>query len=91
MSHHAPTPECKALLVQIGDYIDGELEAELCAQLEQHLANCDNCRIMVDTTRKTVLLYRRQSQQQPVELSPEVNDRLWQTLRSEGCISKSEE
>jgi predicted anti-sigma-YlaC factor YlaD len=77
--------------MQLGDYIDGELEAELCAQLEQHLANCDNCRIMVDTTHKTVLLYRRQSQKQPVHLSAKVNDRLWQALESEGCISKSED
>jgi len=90
LSHHDHTPECQALLMQLGDYIDGELEAKLCAQLEQHLATCENCRIMVDTTRKTVLLYRRQSQQQPVYLSPEVSNRLWQALEGEGCVSDAE-
>ncbi len=33
------------------------MEAELCAEIEQHVAECDNCRIVVDTLKRTVTLY----------------------------------
>jgi predicted anti-sigma-YlaC factor YlaD len=79
------------LLDQLGDYIDGDLEAKLCAQLEQHLTGCDICRIMVDTTRKTVLLYRREHLRHPLQLLPEISSRLWQALDREGCVSELEE
>ncbi len=49
---------CQELKAQLSDYIDGEVDPALCKELEEHLANCDNCRIVVDTVRKTILLYR---------------------------------
>ena len=42
------TSTCAELKAQLSDYIDGELEAGLCAELERHLAGCDNCRIVVN-------------------------------------------
>ena len=89
-NHSEQTPECQALLAQLGDYIDGELEQSLCAEIEQHLADCNDCRVLVDTTRKTVLLYRQQGQQNPVELPAEITGRLWQKLDEEGCISSAD-
>ena len=86
--HH--TPECQALLTQLGDYIDGELEAALCAKIEQHLANCNDCQVLVDTTRKTVLLYRRHGQYAQLELPVDVTSRLWQALEDEGCVQSSD-
>ena len=92
MSHHHQhhTPECQALLAQLGDYIDGELEAALCTEIEQHLAGCDDCRVLVDTTRKTVLLYRQHHQHRQVELPPDVTTRLWQALENEAGLSSAE-
>ncbi len=52
------TSTCAELKAQLSDYIDGDLDAGLCAELKRHLAGCDNCRIVVDTLRKTILLYR---------------------------------
>lgn len=75
---HHHTPHCRDLLGQISDYIDGELEAALCAELEQHLAGCHDCQVLVDTTRKTVTLYRRYGQ--ATELPASALDRLWQVL-----------
>ncbi len=49
---------CQELKAQLSDYIDGELDPGVCAEIERHLAGCDNCRIVVDTLRKTILLYR---------------------------------
>ena len=71
---------CRELLDQLSEYIDGELEASLCTELEAHLAHCANCRVMVDTLRKTITLYHAQA---PAELPSEVEDRLYKVLRLE--------
>jgi len=84
MTHHHRSAACAALLDQLHNYIDGELEAALCAEIEEHLAGCDDCRVLVDTTQKTITLYRRQT---PVELPEGAMTRLQQALRSAGCIS----
>jgi len=49
---------CDDLIGNLSDYIDGELEPELCKELESHLAGCQNCRLMVDTMEMTVKLCR---------------------------------
>jgi predicted anti-sigma-YlaC factor YlaD len=69
---------CRELVAQFSEYIDGELEAALCAQLEAHLAECPNCRVMFDTVRKTITLY--QSYGTP-ELPSDVQRRLYRVLR----------
>ena len=45
---------CESLLGFLSDYVDGELGAELCREIEKHIAECEDCRIVVDTTRKTI-------------------------------------
>jgi anti-sigma factor RsiW len=85
MSHHHHSAQCEALLSQLHDYIDGELEAALCAAIEAHLSCCDDCRVLVDTTQKTITLYRRQT---PVELPAGALNRLRQALDDAGCRSE---
>ncbi|MCL4299852.1 MAG: zf-HC2 domain-containing protein [Anaerolineae bacterium] len=79
-----PEPRCRMFFDQLSDYVDGELAASLCAELEHHLADCPNCRIVVDTTRKTVSLYRRTGQ---AEMPAGVSERLWQALEQAGLLS----
>ncbi len=67
--------ECRELLGLLSDYVDGELEAELCAAIEQHMAECGHCRVVVDTLRKTVKLYHHLSEE-PITLPAEVQERL---------------
>ena len=57
MSEHVHTPHCKQLLGNLSEYIDGDLQAELCAEIEAHLKDCDNCRVVINTLKKTVELY----------------------------------
>lgn len=52
-----PDKNCKSLLGSLSDYVDGTAQEELCRELERHLANCEDCRIVVDTLKKTVYLY----------------------------------
>ena len=71
---------CKEMLGSLSDYIDGDLEAQLCAEIEQHMAGCGNCRVVVDTLSKTVSLYREVGHE-PVP--PEAKDRLYAVLKLE--------
>lgn len=76
--------ECQHLLGQLSDYVDGELEQTMCEEIERHLADCQNCRIVVDTPSKTVALYQTQGQ----TLVPgEVEERLYKVLNLESLIS----
>lgn len=68
---------CRHLLGQLSAYLDGELSDELCAEIERHLADCADCRVVVDTLRKTVLLYREAPQP---GFPLEARERLYQAL-----------
>lgn len=50
--------DCKDLLKSLGDYIDGDLEPGLCAELESHMHDCVDCRLVVDSLKKTITVYR---------------------------------
>ncbi|GAB4426884.1 MAG: hypothetical protein Kow0031_06820 [Anaerolineae bacterium] len=91
MHNHHTDAHCKELLGQLSDYIDGELEAALCAEIEAHIAGCHDCRVLVDTTKKTVALYRRRNTEVEAEISPDVSARLWLALRTAGVKLSPEE
>jgi anti-sigma factor RsiW len=65
------------MLGNLSNYIDGELEAELCAEIEEHVAECVNCRIVVDTLKRTVTLYHDHGHE---PLPDDVRRRLLATL-----------
>ena len=56
MAEHDHNRDCRRMLGELSKYLDGEASEELCAEIEQHMANCEDCRIVVDTLGKTVLL-----------------------------------
>lgn len=69
---------CRALLSSLSDFVDGILEDELCDEIERHMGECENCRIVVDTLRKTISLYHATSS--PAELPENVRERLFHRL-----------
>ena len=71
---------CKSLLAGISDYVDGTAQEEFCRELERHLEGCENCRIVVDTMKKTVYLY--QSTSEP-DMPADVRERLFKRLDME--------
>ncbi len=75
MAEH--TGSCEHLLADLSDYLDGEAAASTCAEIERHLADCPDCRVVVDTLRKTISLY--QDLPQP-DLPVEVRARLFVAL-----------
>jgi len=68
---------CRHLLDDLSDYLDGEAAAEVCAEIERHLAGCVDCRVVVDTLRKTVAVFRELPQP---ELPVETRRRLYTSL-----------
>ena len=54
---------CRHLLASLSEFVDGTLEQELCAEIERHLANCEDCQIVVDSLEKTIYLYHRTAQE----------------------------
>ena len=53
---------CEELLQYLSDYIDQNLDEELTAAAREHLATCENCRVVLDTTQQTIFLFREQGQ-----------------------------
>jgi hypothetical protein len=45
---------CAEFLAEFGDYIEDAANPGLRARLEEHLHECKTCRVIVDSTRKTI-------------------------------------
>jgi anti-sigma factor RsiW len=59
---------CETLLTYLSDYIDNNLDEDLTAEAEEHLATCRNCSVMLDSTQKMILLARQNGKRQiPIE------------------------
>jgi anti-sigma factor (TIGR02949 family) len=76
---------CKDVIGQLSDYLDAEAERDLCDQLERHFKTCPDCRVYVDTVKKTILLYRSAT---PLECPEEVRARLHAALSYEYANAK---
>jgi len=58
---------------KLSEYLDGELDPVLGEQLTRHLEHCEDCGLVVDTTRKTIEMY---CNAEPAPLPDEVRKRL---------------
>ena len=77
MAHTDKDHNCKHLLGDLSDYLDGDASDSVCADIERHLATCNDCQVVVDTLNKTIRLYRELPQP---EVPDDVRRRLYQTL-----------
>jgi len=57
---------CEQLLDYLSDYIDNNLSDELTQVAQDHLATCPNCRVVLNSTQKMILLYREQGKQREI-------------------------
>ncbi len=84
MGQHEGCPE---ILSQLADYLDGTAPETLCAEIERHLAGCPDCTVVVNTTRKAILLYRDSP---AAGLPADVRNRLYRTLDLEDLLRGAE-
>jgi predicted anti-sigma-YlaC factor YlaD len=87
MNDHIHTGLCKQLIGNLSDFMDGDLTEELCVEIEEHLKNCENCRIVVNTLRKTIELYKQPSG--PFDLPDHVRERLFLKLQLREFLKKA--
>jgi RNA polymerase sigma-70 factor (ECF subfamily) len=53
-----PSPACRDVVVAFSRHLEGEIDSNLCAELEQHLQGCPSCRSRCDSLRATLRLCR---------------------------------
>ena len=77
---------CKDFLSELSDYLDESIDAELRAKLEEHIAECPNCWVVVDTCQKTLKVYKGM---EPQEVPSPIKDRLMAAVQkkiaAKGC------
>jgi hypothetical protein len=68
---------CKQFLQELNDYLDPNIDAEMKNHLNSHVTQCPNCFVIVDTTLKTLQVYKGVEQQ---TIPEDVKTRLWKAL-----------
>jgi anti-sigma factor RsiW len=61
----------------LSEYLDENTDKELRAKLEAHIAECPNCWVIADTTKKTIQIYRGMD---PYPIPRDVESRLMKAL-----------
>lgn len=74
--------KCKEILEKLGEFIDGDLDPQLCRELEKHMEDCHPCLIFVNTLKQTLTLYKYASGE---PMPKEVHLRLHAFLRKNCC------
>ena len=82
---HSHDHDCRQVLSELNDYVDGELSPELCVALESHLEQCENCQIVLDTLHKTVYLVQHIDDELQ-KLPGDVEYRLFASLNLESFL-----
>jgi anti-sigma factor (TIGR02949 family) len=80
---------CDALLQSLSEYIDGSLSDEMCEEIRKHLETCGDCRVVFNTTRRTIDLVRMPPEA-PESLPDDVRERLFRRLDLEGLLPRRE-
>jgi anti-sigma factor RsiW len=72
--------DCKHVWDYISAYIEGEVDAELRAEIDQHLETCEICSAVLDSTRNVVVLV---ADDRVFELPAGFSERLHERLEKE--------
>jgi len=49
---------CKEFLRELNDYLDETGDLQLRRRIESHITECPNCFVILDTTKKTIQVYK---------------------------------
>jgi hypothetical protein len=73
---------CTEFLAMIDDVIDQSVGAETRAEIEVHLRKCGHCEVVLDTTRKTIEIYRcHEVYEFPTEVSERLHSAIMERCR----------
>jgi anti-sigma factor RsiW len=68
---------CKDFLSELSDFLDENVDQEVRAKLDQHIAQCPNCWVIADTTKKTIQIFKGMD---PYPIPQDVESRLMAAL-----------
>jgi len=68
---------CSEFIAQLDDLLENRVSATLRAELDEHLRTCEHCVITMNTTRKTIEIYRSH---ELYELPNDLRDRLQKAI-----------
>jgi anti-sigma factor RsiW len=77
---------CKDFLHELSDYLDECADAQVRAKLEAHIAECPNCWVIADTTKKTIRIYRGMD---PYPVPADVESRLMKALEKKMAAGRT--
>ena len=70
---------------ELSDYLDEAVDVEVRRKIEVHITECPNCFVILDTTRKTIQVYKGM---QPQVLPQEVQARLMKAVERKMATRK---
>ncbi len=76
---------CTDFLAKLTDYFDGRVEPELLEEVEHHIAECKHCEVVLDSTTKTINIYR---DHEIYDFPPELEQRLQSAIMARCCPPK---
>ena len=71
--------KCRDIIRELSDYLNGEVDSGTVAEIERHIAHCEDCWLVVDTTRKTIQIF---CNSEPAPLPDDVRERLHTALEN---------
>ncbi len=76
---------CTEFLAMLDDLIDDTVTTTLRADLQQHLRGCEHCEVTLNTTRKTIQIYRsHEIYEMPVGLRERLHKAIMERCKK-GC------
>ena len=74
---------CEKLIKQVCDDLSEDINSELCAQLKEHLDDCEDCRNQVESMKGTVNLFQCLKEK---KVPQDMHDRLFKMLNVDDAV-----
>jgi len=58
VAHGPGSPECREIFARLSEFLDGELDPDLCSRFEGHMDGCPPCQAFLESLRRTIELTR---------------------------------
>ena len=71
--------KCTDFLKELNDFLEGSADEKLMADLKEHMTWCYNCKVVLDTTKHTIQIYK---ENKVYELPDQVRSRLQEAILS---------
>jgi len=65
-------------LNELSEFLDDTIDREIKAKLEKHVSECPNCWVVLDTTQKTIKVYKGM---EPQQIPSDIHSRLMNALQ----------